>query len=186
MSRTTRVAVGIIGAGAGLGIWADVLFYGRPLGLNVPLWTTAFVAALAALLRLARAPLHQGRRWMLLPLLLFSAAFVWRDAQLLMAANLLAIAGAVTLGALRRNGPPVRAAPVTEYAAGLLAAGSSAVAGGVRLLHRDVNWEAVGGSLRNERVATLGRGIGLGLPLVVLFGGLFMAADAVFRSHVTG
>jgi hypothetical protein len=186
VSRTTRLAVGIIGAGTGLGIWADILFYGRPLGLNVLLWTTAFVAALAALLRLARAPLHQGRRWMLLPLLLFSGAFVWRDAQLLMAANLLAIAGAVTLGALRRNGAPVRAAPVTEYAAGLLAAGSSALAGGVRLIHRDVDWDDIGVSLRNERVATLGRGIGLGLPLVVLFGGLFMAADAVFRSLVTG
>jgi hypothetical protein len=186
MSRTTRVAVGIIGAGLALGVWADVLFYGRPLGLNVLLWTSGFVAALAALLHLAHAPLHQGRRWMLLPLVAFSAAFLWRDGELLMAANLLAIAGAVTLGALRRNGAPVRSAPMSEYAAGFLAAGCSAVAGGIRLLQRDVDWENVGGSIRNERFATVGRGIALGLPLVALFGGLFMAADAVFRGLVTG
>jgi hypothetical protein len=184
MSRTARVAVAIIGAGAALGIWADVVFYDRPLGLNVLLWTIGFVAALAVLLRLARAPLHQGRRWMLAPLLVFSAAFLWRDSKLLMATNLLALAGAVTLGALRRNGAPA-SAPVTDYAAGLLAAGCSAFAGAVRLIHRDVEWQSVEQSLRNERVATVGRGIGLGVPLILLFGGLFMAADAVFRSLVT-
>jgi Domain of unknown function (DUF4173) len=185
MSRTTRVAVGIIAAGAVLGIWAEILFYERPLGLNVLLWSAAFVAALAILLRLARAPLHQGRRWMLAPLLVFSAAFLWRDARLLLAANLVALAGAITLGALRRNGLPVRSTPVTEYAAGFVAAGFSAFAGAVRLIHRDVQWEHVERSLREQRVATLGRGLGLAVPLVALFGGLFMAADAVFRSLVS-
>lgn len=93
MSRATRVGVGIAGAGAALGLWADILFRGRPLGLNVLLWTLAFTAALAFLLRLARVPLHQGRRRMLAPLLVFSAAFLWRDSALLVAVNLLAVQG---------------------------------------------------------------------------------------------
>jgi Domain of unknown function (DUF4173) len=40
--------------------------------------------------------------------------------------------------------------------------------------------------VRGERLATVVRGISLGLPLVVLFGGLFMAADAVFQNLVSG
>lgn len=64
MSRGTRLAVGVAGVGAALGIWADLLFRDRPLGLNVLLWTLAFAAGLAFLLRLGRVPLHQGRRWM--------------------------------------------------------------------------------------------------------------------------
>jgi hypothetical protein len=180
-----RVAVGIAGAGAALGLWADVLFRGRPLGLNVLLWTLAFTVALAFLLRLRRAPLHQGRRWMLAPLLVFSAAFLWRDSTLLVAANLLALAGAFTLGALRRTGPNVQRAAVSDYAAGAVAAGSSAAAGAVHLLHKDVDWDDVRRAVRTDRMGSVARGVALGLPLLALFGGLFVAADAVFKSLLT-
>jgi hypothetical protein len=185
MKPSSRIAGGLVGAGVALGIWGDVLFHGRPIGLNVLLWALAFVAALGLLLRLDHAPLHQGRRWMLLPLLLFSAAFLWRDSSLLVAVNLLALAGALTLGALRRTEVSVRRAAVTDYAAGLLAAGASALAGGVHLLHQDLDWDEAARSLRTKRMGTVGRGVALGAPLVALFGGLFMAADAVFRELVT-
>jgi hypothetical protein len=185
VTPSTRIAVGLLGAGMGLGVWADVLFHGRPIGLNVLLFTVAFVAALAVLLRVSDAPLHQGRRWMLAPLLLFSAAFLWRDSSLLVATNLLALAAAVALGALRRTESSVRRAAVTDYAAGFLAAGCSAMAGSIRLLRKDLGWDEVSRSVRTERMGTLGRGVALAAPLIALFGGLFMAADAVFRSLVT-
>jgi hypothetical protein len=185
VSRASQVAVAIAGAGAALGLWADVLFRGRPLGLNVLLWAVAFTAALGLLLRVARAPFHQGRRWMLSPLLVFSAAFLWRDSTLLVAVNLLALAGAFTLGALRRAGPGVQRAAVSDYAAGAVAAGSSAVAGAVHLLHKDVDWEDVNRAIRTDRMGAVARGVALGVPLLALFGGLFIAADAVFKSLVT-
>jgi hypothetical protein len=185
MRPRTRTAIGLLGTGLGLGIWGDVLFYGRPLGLNVLLWTLAFVGALGVLLRLSHAPLHQGRRWMLLPLLLFSAAFLWHDSPLLVATNLLALAGAFAIGALRRTVPKVVQTAPGDYVAGLVAAGASAFAGSVQLLHKDVAWGDVAHSLRREKALTLGRGLALAAPLVALFGGLFMAADAVFRNLVT-
>ena len=40
---------------------------------------------------------------MVAPMLLFSACFLWRASTLLTAVNLLALAGAVTIGALRRK-----------------------------------------------------------------------------------
>jgi hypothetical protein len=180
----TRIALGVAGMGAALGIWADLLFRDRPLGLNVLLWTLAFAAGLAFLLRLGRVPFHQGRRWMVAPLIAFSAAFLWRDSRLLVAVNLLALAGAVTLGALRRTEPRVHRAAVSDYAGGAVAAGCAAAAGAVHLLQKDIEWEDVRRSVRSERMSTVGRGVALGLPLMALFGGLFMAADAVFSSLV--
>ena len=185
MSRGTRLAVGVAGVGATLGIWADLLFRDRPLGLNVLLWTLAFAVGLAFLLRLGRVPLHQGRRWMVAPLIVFSAGFLWHDSRLLTAVNLLALGGAVTLGALRRTEPRVHRAAVRDYAGGAVAAGCAAAAGAVHLLHKDIEWEDVRRSVRSERMSTAARGAALGLPLVALFGGLFMAADAVFRSLVS-
>jgi hypothetical protein len=161
MGLGTRVALGTVAAGAALGIWADILFHGAPLGLNVLLWALGFTAALALLLRLGRATWRKGRRWMLAPLLLFSAAFILRESTLLVAVNLLAIGGAVTIGALRRTTPAERPA-VADYAAGAAAAGSAAAAGAVLLLNQDVEWEEATRELRSERPRAIGRGLALG------------------------
>jgi hypothetical protein len=180
-----RLAVWLVVAALALGVAADALFDGRPLGLNVFLFAGCFVAALAALLRVGGAPLHQGRRWMAAPLLLFSAAFVWHDSQLLTAVNLLALAGAVALGGLRRGGPRPQEATVSEYAAGLAAAGSGCVAGAVALLGSEVPWQSAAGVLGSSRAVSVARGVAISLPVLALFGGLFFAADSVFAGYVS-
>src|ERR671910_2688873 len=99
MSRETKVAVVLAGSALTLGVLGDLLFRGQLLGLNVAIWTVSFVVVLTMLLRVGRAPLHQGRRFMVAPLLLFAALFVWHDSPLLVATNLLALAAAVSMGA---------------------------------------------------------------------------------------
>jgi hypothetical protein len=79
MSRGTRLGVALAGSALALGLLGDALFQGQALGLNVPLWMIAFAAALTVLLRVARAPLHQGRRFMVAPLLIFATLFVWHN-----------------------------------------------------------------------------------------------------------
>ena len=185
MSREARQGLALLGVAAALGLLGDVFFHGRPLGLNVFLFVLCFVAALAVLLRVGRAPLHQGRRWMAAPLLLFAAAFLWHDSPLLTAANLVALGGAVSLGALRRTQPsPVRA-DVADYTAALASAGAGAFAGSIHLLHHEIPWEEAGRGVRGRRAAAIGRGIALGIPLVAIFGGLFLAADSIFQHLVT-
>ncbi|HEY2355409.1 MAG TPA: DUF4173 domain-containing protein [Gaiellaceae bacterium] len=185
MSREKRLGLALLAAAVVLGVLGDLVFYGRPLGVNVALFALAFVGALAVLLRVGRAPFHQGRRWMALPLLVFAFAFLWHTSPLLVATNLLAIAGAVTLGALRRTQPsPVRA-EVGEYAAAGASAGFGAFGGAVHLLHKDVPWPEMQDALRGTRSASIARGVAIGVPLVVLFGGLFVAADSVFQRLVS-
>jgi len=184
MTRQERLAVGLLSGSLLLGVLGDFLFDGHPLGLNALLWAFAFVAVLAAQLRLGRVRLHQGRRWMAAPLLVFAAFLIWHDSPLLVAVNLLAVAGAVALGALRRTRRRPARAGVFDYASGLASAGFASVAGAIHLLQREVPWDEAGRSLRGTRAGAVGRGVAIGLPLVALFGGLFVAADAVFENLV--
>ncbi|OLE00731.1 MAG: hypothetical protein AUG91_03540 [Actinobacteria bacterium 13_1_20CM_4_69_9] len=178
MSRRTRLGIALAATALGLGVLGDALFQGQPLGLNVPLWALAFTVALAVLLRAGRVPLHQGRRFMVAPLVLFAALLVWHDSPLLVAANLLAIAAAVSVGALRN----IRTATLTEFGEGFVGAARSTAVGSLSLLMADIRWAELAGRARSERVTALARGVALGVPLLLLFGGLFAAADAVFKS----
>src|SRR5438309_4201186 len=101
MSRSTRRGLALIGAAVSLGVVGDALLRATPLGLNVFIWVVAFTVTLAGLLRYIRAPLHYGRRWMVGPLVVFAALLAWRDSPWLQGLDLLGIALAVSLGALR-------------------------------------------------------------------------------------
>ena len=186
MTPRERAAVGLLVSAVGLGILGDVLFNGRALGVNAVVFAAAFVLVLAAILRVGRIPLHQGRRLMAAPLLVFAGLLVWHDSPLLLAANLLAVAGAVTLGALRRTRRPLAQAEVSDYVAGAASAGAAAFAGAVELFEKDMPWSMLGRRIRSRESAAVGRGLLVGVPLLLLFGGLFVAADAVFRSLLVG
>jgi hypothetical protein len=180
-TREGRRGLALVGFAVVLGVLADLLFVGHPLGLNVLLFAICFVAALALLLRIGRAELHQGRRWMAAPMLLFAAAFLWHASPLLTAVNMLALAGAVSLGALRRAQPRPQDARVVDFAAAFAAAGASTFAGAIDLLERDVPWAEAKASIGSKHAGAVGRGLAMSLPFVLLFGGLFVAADAVFK-----
>jgi Domain of unknown function (DUF4173) len=177
-----RLAIALCAAALVLGLLADVLFRGRPLGVNAALWAVAFVGALAALIRTGNVPLHQGRRWMAAPLVVFAALLAWHTSPLLQAVNLLAICGAVTLGALRRTERSPARADLDDYVAGAVTAGAATIVGAAELMQRDVPWRDVQRGIGAPRVGGIARGLALGLPLLVIFGGLFAAADAVFEN----
>jgi hypothetical protein len=182
MDLRGRVGLGVLASAVGLGLFGDAVFHGRPLGLNAALWAIGFVGALAALLRVGRIPLHQGRRMMAAPLVLFAALLVWRDSPLLQAVNVFAIGGAVALGALRRTERQVAHAEVDDYVAGAVTAGAAVIVGAVELMQRDVPWHELRQGIRGPRVTAVARGVALGFPFLILFGALFAAADAVFEN----
>jgi hypothetical protein len=122
---------------------------------------------------------------MVAPLLLFAALFTWHDSSLLVAANLLAIAAAVSMGALRRTRARLGSAAISDYCGGLIAAGCSALAGAIPLLMTDIRWGEVNRRGQSPKLAAAARGLAIGAPLLLLFGGLFVAADAVFKQLVS-
>src|SRR3954447_7532654 len=186
MRDGTRVGLVLLAEAVALGVAGDFLFRGQAIGANVALWVALFVVAVLAVVRTARSPFHQGRRLMVLPLGAAAILLVWHDSPLLLAANTVAAAAAVTLGALRRTRHPLRRTPLSEYGRSALSAAIATLAGLIPVLHRDVDWRDAAAGSRSGPLPAVARGAAIGVPFVLLFGGLFVAADAVFSNLVTG
>jgi hypothetical protein len=185
MSDATRLALAVLGISLPLGLLGDLLLRATPWGLNVPLFTVALLAAAAALLRWRRIAIPASSAWLIAPALLFAAAIAWRDSAWLFGLNLLALLGSLALIALYTRAGRLLVAGATEYLLGALLVGVSALAGWTPPLLADVRWPEVrvgGGAIRHLVAVT--RGLAIALPLLLVFGALFVAADAAFEGLV--
>lgn len=168
-----------VGAALGLGWLADQLLWQEPWGLSVVAGIGAIVVVTVGL---------SGQPWRshlwAVPALLFAAAFAWRDNLYLLLLDGLAIALALTMPYWR----PVRWRRLsgTEAAAGLARAGGHLAFAALPLVFSDVRWSVLGRAGAMRRAAGIGGGLLIALPAVMVFGGLFVAADAGFESLVRG
>src|SRR5689334_6213726 len=185
MTEKTRLGLKVFEAALLLGLLGDGLLRAMPLGLNVLLWAGALVIALTVLLgRRRRAALAGGGHWLLISAILFAAAFAWRDSPTLNALAGLGLLTALALMAWRARSGRIWRAGVKEYALGILTAGVNSFVAGFPLLFLDVRWKEIPGVGWSRQAKAILRGLLIALPLLVLFGGLFVAADAGFESIV--
>lgn len=183
MNNPAKLELTVVAAALTLGILGDLLLRSFPWGVNFALWAGALAAAIIFLGRSRRAALAGGGYWLLLPILLFPLAFLWHDSLALRALNLLGLLTALSLLMLRAQGGHLRASSLVEYALGGLIAGLNAAFGMFPLLFGNPEWKkSLGGESR--RGAAVLRGGAFSLLPVLIFGALFMAADAVFRNLV--
>ncbi len=179
MGERTKLGLGALGAALVLGLLGDLLLRATPWGLNVFLWAAALVASAAALAAWRGVTLRGEGRWLAPVLLLFAALFVWRDSDTLAVINGLAALVALSLAVLRSRSGRVAVAGLAEYLYWGLQAVAYACAGPVPLAARDVGWREVRPAGFGPVFAVL-RGLAISLPLLLLFGTLFVAADRVF------
>ena len=184
MGGRTRLGLGVLAAALVLGVAGDFLLRETPLGINVVLWVGAFCVALWLVARACGVALRQNLRWMLPTLLLFSALPAWRDSAWLLALDLFAIVVAFTVGALRTP-RPVHRAGLSDYVVGLGQATGAAAGGSVTLMQRDIEWRELPAGPQARQAVAVGRGFLLAAPLLLVFGGLFVAADQVFQGLVS-
>ena len=184
MGERTRLGLGVLGAAAVLGLLGDLLLRATPWGLNVFLWISALVALAAALAIRHGVTLSGEGRWLAAPLLLFAALFAWRDSNTLALVNGLAALVALSLAVLRSRSGRVVAAGLSDYLYWGLQAAAYAYAGPLPLAVRDVRWRE-GRPVGFGPVFAVLRGVAIALPLLLLFGALFAAADAVFERAVS-
>src|SRR2546428_791979 len=94
--------------------------------------------------------------------------------------------GRCRLAGLSLRGVAIRGLHSWEYVQAGFAAAVGACVGALALVGRDVRWEELpsGGALRHLRA--VGAGTLLALPLLLVFGGLFASADAVFGNVLAG
>lgn len=118
---------------------------------------------------------------------LFVSGMAWRDSPALKLLALGCAGVAFALPAMRAGAAWIRNSGVMEYIAAL--AGTAAHAGfGAALALSELDWSpadsgARAGTMRH-RAAGVARGGALALPFIIVFGALFVAADAVFAGIV--
>jgi hypothetical protein len=183
MSNRTKLGLNILEAALLLGVLGDALLRQTPWGLNVFLWTGALVAAMYALHARhgGRASWRADGGWLLVPIVFFAAAFAWRDSATLKLLDGLALFVAFALLAWRTRGRRIRLGGLADYALGLGHAAFDAMFASLPLVISDVQWATIprDGVMRHAWAAA--RGLVIAVPLLFIFGALFMAADAVFE-----
>ena len=171
-------------AGLALGIVFDMLFNGRPLGVNAPIFALLVVGGLALALSWERVRPLAWNAWLPIVLLFFASMVAVRDngfltflnvcaclALLALIAVYLAQRSAAAMGLVALVLSPLRAL------AGSFGRGGQAIALGARPL------AAAKGSARRRALPVL-RGLLLAIPVLLIFAALLASADLIFAERI--
>ena len=199
----------LVGAGLFLGLLGDLLLRAPDgIGLNVSVWVAAVAAAALLLHRqtgghpappdagpagASNPPAGQDRErvmWLVAGAL-FAAGFSWRNAPFLLFLALGAAIVSFALAAHRVSAAWVRRSGVMRYPWAVVLGGLHAWLGSVLILAHVLQRAPARASATSASPSASGRhalavlrGLALALPLVILFGLLFISADAVFADVV--
>jgi hypothetical protein len=168
-----------LAAALALGVLGDLVFRTPVWGLNLTLW----IGALA----LARQALTSERlrepRWPWLAAMFFAAMWLIRDSEMLLAVDLLALLGLLSLPLVARAGKGLLPAGGAEIIAGPVRSVWHAGIGAAGALFA---WNPLPAVTRSgfQRAGAIGLGLVFAVPLVLIFGALFASADPVFAEAV--
>lgn len=187
MNERTKTGLEILEAALLLGVLGDVLLRETPWGLNVLLWVGALVAAMLMLTRRrgGRSDFSNSQTVALhAALVFFAAMFVWRDAielKIVNAVAILTILSLLTLPALKIK---AQIAGVIHYAFAAVWSGLNAAFAPFYLVFGDIEWKLIPQNGWTKHLVAVLRGLAITAPILLVFGALFVAADAVFQGIV--
>jgi hypothetical protein len=184
MKEGTRCGLGILAAALVLGIAGDNLLRATPWGLNAALFILLVLGGVFALQRGNRIAFLGGGRWLFLPAALFALSLAWRDSLTLKCLDMAGLLIALALASFRSRSGQVRRLAFVETGLALLMTGLNALFGPFLLLLNDIRWKEIPRTGWTRNGAAIGRGLLIALPLLLIFGGLFVAADASFERIV--
>ena len=186
VSRTTKLGLETLAGAALLGIAGDVLLRALPWGLNAFVCTAALVAVGWSLVQRNRLAVGPDALWLAAAALLIGSNFVARASTMLHLLDVTGLVIVLAVAGLSLQGVTLRGRHAWQYVrAGVESAVSSWI-GVFQLVGFDIAWNELprGGRMQHARAAALGGAIAF--PLLVVFGGLFASADAMFHHAVAG
>jgi hypothetical protein len=185
MKDSTRRGLDVLQAALILGVAGDALLRATPWGLNLLLWMVlSLLAGLWLAARWRRISLTDDGRLIILPLVFFAACFAWRDSRTLYFLDAVMIILALSLAILRTRAVSLRLASIKEHVIALGLTAFNAAFGLPTVLLSDVEWSELPRTRWSRYAGAILRGLLIAIPLLLLFGGLLMAADAVFEGLI--
>ncbi len=166
-----------------LGLLGQQLLGKGGWGINLSLWLSFVFAAMGAGFWAMRVrPDGQGR-WLLLCAMIFALGFAWRDVFLLQFLNLVGLAAGLWLAApYTRTGQFVLGG--VAYYLTTFVNSSLTLLSGLMGLSRHVQWRELAASSNPSVFKSVGRGLLLAVPVLLVFGGLLTSADEAFARLV--
>lgn len=185
MNDRTKTGLEILEAALLLGVLGDVLLRQTPWGLNVFLWVTVLAAALVALVLRRKKEFWSVQTIALHGALVFCAAmFVWRDSMELKLLNTLAILTILAVLTLPALNIKAQVAGVFHYALAGIWSGINAAFAPFFVIFDDIKWKTIPQKGWTKHLVAVLRGLAIAAPILLIFGALFMAADAVFQGII--
>lgn len=184
MNEKTTLGLYVLFTGFVLGLLTDLLLRVTPWGINFAIWMAALALGLFLLLRRWEPERLKNDRWLFLPVILFAAAFAWRDSHTLKTLNFAALFVGLSLVTMRARLVPIRIAGIIRYGYGMALTGINTLCGILPLFFIDVKWGEIPRKGWSHHAVAVGRGLLLAFPLLFIFGGLLMAADAIFEDLI--
>ncbi|MEP7292191.1 MAG: DUF4173 domain-containing protein [Chloroflexota bacterium] len=190
MDRKTFALYTII-IGALFGILADVLFYGKLLGVSFPIFILIGIVVVLASHSIAKQslmpqPIRRVNLWVLVPALFFAGMVAIRADRSLTNLN---VAVALGLSALSLHYLPLTRRidldALGDHVFGTLDAIFSPVVAPLFEVFDSVSWgfDHLHGHWRT--VASVGRGLVIAAPVLLVFAVLLASADAVFAGYLS-
>jgi len=185
MNEKTKTGLEILQAAVLLGVLGDVLLRETPWGLNVLLFVFGLTAAFVMLVLRRKREFWNARTIALNSALVFFAAmFVWRDSAELQFFDGLAILMTLAILTLPAIKIKPQIAGVFHYGIAVVWSGISAAFAPFLLVFNDVEWKTIPQTGWSKHLISVLRGLLIATPLILIFGALFVAADAVFQGIV--
>ena len=178
----TRMGLEILTAALLLGVLGDVLLRAMPWGLNVTICALALTAAGTLLVRRHHVTSGPDAPWLALTVVLLGAAFMRRDAMMLAQFDVIGMIIALALGAASLQGARLTGQGPFDYVRDGVMAAAGTLAGGFMLVGQDIDWRELPQEGRLRHLRSVGLGVLLAAPLLVVFGSLFASADNVFAN----
>lgn len=185
MNERTKTGLEIVQVAVIVGVLGDVLLRAVPWGLNVLLFNAAFAAGMIMLLR-RRAPEYLTRHAMALfgALIFFASMFVWRDSIELRFADTAAIITILSVLFLPRMKIATQTAGVFHYIVAFLWSAFNAAFAPAAVLAADIDWKTLRRGGWSRHLFSVLRAVAIVTPILLIFGALFAAADAVYAGWI--
>ncbi len=185
MNERTKVGLEILGASLVLGLLGNALLRETPWGINIFLWIGALVATMIFITMTRRRELLKRENWLVFGgLIFFSACFAWRDATWLYFFDVLILLSLLSISVLPMMNISTRAASLTSYFGSALVAGMNACFAPLALVFGDISWNKLPRGNWTKNLLPILRGLLIAIPILLVFGALFVAADAVYKGMV--
>lgn len=168
-----------------LGILADPLLRNEPWGLGLLAWMLVFATIAIVLVRQFGRPLSNESGIWLTVAVLFAAGVSWRDAEVLLFFDFLAMLTALVLLAMSLNAipaPGLARARVRDLIRAAFGTGIDVATGVIPLLVRDAEFHSAFRPSSDGSVKRIGRALLITAPILLVFTVLLAQADPVFGS----